>query len=142
MATHYVGDGLVVVFGAVDISGYARSITVSETAPEPGEADSTHKGDTAKSSIQLLPGSPSTSASMTVLDIYDALTAFGTVPLNTKDTLFIYPKGAVHTYPLLTMNNAVLNSREQPIDFETATLITLGFNARNTLTRSTWASGA
>ena len=140
MATKYVGDSLVVVFGAVDISAYARSITVSETAPEPGTADTTHKGDTAKTDIQLLPGAPSTSASMTVLDIYDALTAFGTVPINTKDTLFIYPNGVVNTYPLLTMNNAVLNNREQVIDFETATLITMAFNARNTLTRATWAS--
>jgi hypothetical protein len=140
MAEHYIGDSLVVVHGAIDISGYARSVTVSESAPEPDAADTTHKGDSAKSDIQLLGGAPSTSVSMVVLDIYDSMTAYGTVALNTKDTLTIYPNGVTHTYPELTLNNAVLNERNQEIDFETATLITLAFNARNTLTRGTWAS--
>lgn len=140
MAEHYIGDDVVVIYGAVDISAYARSVTVTETAPTPDAADTTHKGDTAKSDIQLLPGAPETSVAMTVLDIYDSLTAFGTVPLNTKDTLTIYPKGVVHTYPRLICNNAVLNERSQPIEFEGATVISLSFNARNTLTRNTYAS--
>jgi hypothetical protein len=77
---------------------------------------------------------------MVVLDIFDSMTAYGTVPLNTKDTLNIYPAGVTHTYPQLTLNNAVLNERNQEVEFETATLITLAFNARNTLTRGTYAS--
>ena len=141
MAEHYIGDALVVVHGAIDISGYARSASVTESAPVPDEADSTHKGDTAKTGIQLLGGSPETTVGMVVLDIYDSMTAYGTVALNTKDTLTIYPNGVVDTYPKLTLNNAVLNERNQEIEFETATLITLSFNARNTLTRGTYSSG-
>lgn len=137
---HYIGNAVVVVHGAIDISGYARSVTVNESAPAADAADTTHKGDSAKSDIQLLGGAPETSVSMVVLDIYDAMTAYGTVPINTKDTLTIYPNGVVDTYPKLTLNNAELNERNQEIDFETATLITLAFNARNTLTRSTYAS--
>jgi hypothetical protein len=140
MAEHYIGDSVVVVHGAIDISGYARSVEVNESSPSPDAADTTHKGDTAKTDIQLLGGAPETSVSMTVVDIYDSMTAYGTVPLNTKDTLTIYPAGVTHTYPMLTLNNAVLNERSQPIEFESATLVSMTFNARNTLTRGTWAS--
>lgn len=137
---HYVGDSVVVIHGSTDISGYARAVDITETAPKPDAADSTHKGDTAKSDIQLLGGAPETDLSMTVIDIYDALTEYGTLALNAKDTLFIYPNGAVHTYPLLTMNNAVLNERSQTIPYEGAVEISLAFNARNTLTRTSWSS--
>ena len=140
MAEHYIGDSVVLVVGSTDISGYARSVEISEVAPKPDAADSTHKGDSAKSDIQLLGGAPETDVSITVLDIFDSMTEYGTLGLNTKDTLFIYPNGVVNTYPLLTLNNAVLNERSQTIPFEGSVELSLAFNARNTLTRATWAS--
>jgi hypothetical protein len=140
MAEHYVGDAVVLVYSATDISGYARSVDITETAPKPDAADTTHKGDTAKSDIQLLGGAPETDLSMTVLDIYDALTEYGTLALNAKDTVTIYPNGVTHTYPKLTCNNAQLNERSQTIPFEGAVEISLAFNARNTLTRGTYDS--
>ena len=140
MAEHYVGDDVVLVYSATDISGYARSVDISEVAPKPDAADTTHKGDSAKSDIQLLGGAPETDVSMTVIDIYDALTEYGTLALNSKDTVTIYPNGVTHTYPQLTCNNAVLNERSQTIPFEGAVEISLAFNARNTLTRSTYSS--
>ena len=77
---------------------------------------------------------------MTVLDIYDALTEYGTMAINAKDTLTIYPNGVTHTYPMHTLNNAQLNERSQPIQFETETLVTMAWNAKNTLTRTTYSS--
>jgi len=143
MAEHYVGDAVVVIWSTdTDISGYARSVDITETAPAPDAADVTHKGDTAKSDIQLLPGAPETTISMVVLDIYDSLTVFGTLALNSKDTLTIYPKAAVNAYPKLTLNNAVFNERTQTIPFEGAVELTLSWNAKNTLTRGSYSSGA
>jgi hypothetical protein len=140
MAEHYVGDSVVLVYSATDISGYARSVDITESAPKPDAADTSHKGDTALSDIQLLGGAPETDLSMTVIDIYDALTEYGTLALNASDTLTIYPNGVVHTYPQLTMNNATLNERSQTIPFQGAVEISLAFNARNTLTRGTYSS--
>ena len=141
MAEHYIGGSVVVIWSTdTDISGYARSVDISESAPAPDAADTTHKGDTVKSDIQLLPGAPETTVGMTVLDIYDSLTVFGTLALNSKDTLTIYPKGAIHTYPKLTLNNAVFNERTETIPFEAAVELTLSFNAKNTLTRGSYAS--
>ena len=141
MAEHYIGDSVVVIWSTdTDISGYARSVDITESAPVPDAADTTHKGDTAKSDIQLLPGAPETTVGMTVLDIYDSLTVFGTLALNSKDTLTIYPKGATHTYPKLTLNNAVFNERSETIPFEAVVELTLSFNAKNTLTRGSYST--
>ena len=142
MAEHYIGDSVIVIWSATDISGYARSVDISETAAVPDGVDTTHKGDTVKSDIELLGGAPETSVSMMVLDIYDSLTVYGTLGLNAKDTLTIYPKGTADTMPKLTLNNAVLNERTQTIPFEGAVEVTLAFNARNTLTRSSHSTGA
>ena len=140
MAEEYVGIDMVLVYSATDISGQARSIELTESAPKPDAADSSHNGDTALSDIQLLGGAPETDASMTVIDIYDALTEYGTLALNASDTVTIYPKGVTHTYPMLTMNNATLNERSQTIPFQGAVEVSLAFNARNTLTRGTYDS--
>ena len=139
MAEHYVGSAVAVYWGDnTDISAYARSVEISEVAPAPDAADTTHKGDAVKSDIQLLPGAPETDVTMTVIDIFDSLTVYGTLALNSKSTLTIYPRGATANYPMLTCNNAVFNERSETIPFEGAVELTLAFNAKNTLTRSTW----
>ena len=142
MAEHYVGSAVAVYWGTnVDLSAYARSVEITETAPAPDAADTTHKGDSVKSDIQLLPGAPETNVTMTVIDIYDSLTVYGTLALNSKSTLTIYPRGVVDEYPMLTCNNAVFNERSETIPFEGAVELTLSFNAKNTLTRSSWNDG-
>ena len=139
---HYVGDAVAVYWGDdTDISAHARAVDIAETAPAPGSADTSHKGDSVLSDIQLLPGAPETDITMTVIDIYDSLTVYGTLALNTKSTLTIYPKGVTDTYPKLTCNNAVFNDRSQTIPFQGAVEVTLAFNAKNTLTRGTYSSG-
>jgi len=140
MAVHYDGRSLRVMFGAVDISAYARSCTVDETAPEPDELDSTHKGDTEKQTIEGLAGAQSTSVNFTMLDIYDSMTAFGSMPINSIDTLIIYPRDSVLTYPMLTLQNARLISRSEPIEYNGVVEISGVFSARNSLTRGTYTT--
>lgn len=138
MAVHYSGTNLVVVFGAVDISGYARSVDINETMSD-GDIDVTHKGDTSRQYVDGI-DEYATEVSITVVDIYDALTEYGTYGLNSQDTLFIYPRGVTHTYPELTLQAAELNARTETIPYEGAVEVTLTFRAKNTLTRGTWAS--
>ena len=140
MPVHYDGRDLVVEFGVVDISAYARAITLDETAPEPDELETTHKGDTEKQTIEGLAGAQSASAAFTMIDIYDALTAFGSMPINSIDTLITYPKGKVHTYPMLTLQNARLISRSEPIEYNGVVEISGNFSARNSLTRGTYTT--
>lgn len=142
MAVHYIGDDAVVVYKATDISGYYRTGEVSETAPAADEIDQSHKGDSARTLLEGLAGPAKTNFTMTVIDIYDALTEYGTLALNSKDTITIYPNGVTHTYPQYTMNNARLNERTSSIPYDGAVEITLAFEAKNTLTRSTYSSSA
>jgi hypothetical protein len=140
MAVHYDGRDLVVYFGAVDISAYARSITIDESAPEPDELETTHKGDTEKQTIEGLAGAQSCSASFTMIDIYDSMTAFGSMPINSIDTLIIYPHNSILTYPMLTLQNARLTARSEPIEYNGVVEISGTFNARNSLTRGTYTT--
>ena len=140
MAVHYDGSDLLVMFGAVDISGYARSVEVSETASAPETLDVTHKGDTARQILEGFPGAPETNVTLNVLDVYDALSAFGTMALNTKDTLIVYPAGMTHTYPMLTLQAARLHERTETVPYDGVVEMTATWNAKNTLTRSTYSS--
>ena len=141
MAEHYSGKDLITEFGSVDISTYAREVTINESADAPDSIDTTHKGDTVKTDLEGLPGAIITEASVGgVVDIYDSMHAFGTMALNTKDTLIVYPNGKTHTYPMLTLNNARLNSREQTVPYDDAVTLSASWHAKNSLTRGTYSS--
>lgn len=137
MAVHYDGRNLQVVFNSVDISDYIRSCTIEESAPTPNLIDTTHSGDTAMTAIDGLPGNPTTTVNVEMLDIYDARHAFQTQVLNTKSTLVVYPYGQTSTYPQLTLQNAYFHQRGDSIQIGSATAMTGTFYANNTLTRGT-----
>lgn len=140
MPVHYDGRNLTVVFGAVDISDYIRSCTINESAPAPPEIDTTHSGDTARTHIEGLPGAVTTTVDIELLDIYDSLHAFGTQTINTQDTLIVYPYGSTHTYPMLTLQNARFHQRGDSHSIDNAAAMTGTFEAKNTVTRSTYSS--
>jgi hypothetical protein len=75
-----------------------------------------------------------------MIDIYDAMTVFGSMPINSIDTLIIYPHNSIHTYPVLTLQNARLISRSEPIEYNGVVEISGTFSARNSLTRGTYSS--
>ena len=134
MAVHYSGTGVIVCFGATDISGYARSVDVNETVSD-GDIDVTHKGDTSRQYVDGI-DEFTTEASMTVVDIYDSVTLYGSLALNAEDTLHIYPHGITAGEPQLRLYNAELNSRTQTIPYEGAVEVTLTFRAKNSLLRT------
>ena len=142
MAEHYSGTDMIVNFGADSDSfaSYGRTIEISEDAGAPDTIDTTHKGDTERQSIEGFPGAQETNVTLTGLDIYDSITAFGSVALNTKSTLVVYPAGQTHTYPVLTLQNARMHGRSQSVPYDGVTEMTFTFNAKNSLTRSTYSS--
>jgi len=146
MAEHYAGINLVVYFGSVDISAYARTCTINESADAPDSIDTTHKGDTAKTDLEGLPGAIVTDVSIGgVQDIYDSMHAFSTMALNTKDTLIIYTSGKEttdHLEPMLTLNNARLNSRDEEIPYDGSVELSASWHSKNSLIRGTYDSSA
>ena len=142
MAEHYSGTNMVVEFGVDSdlFAAYGRTLEISESAGAPETIDTTHKGDTERQTIAGFPGARSTTVTLTGLDIYDSITAFGSVALNTKDTLVIYPAGETHSYPSLTLQNATMHERSQSVPFDGATEMTFTFFAENSLTRATYSS--
>ena len=136
----YTGIDLVVEYNTVDISGLARSARVAEDAGEPEEYDITHKGDTAKQILEGLPEAPKTRVEYNCLDETLGASALLDFAINAKDTLLIYPEGKTHTYPLLTLNNARLVNRSQPIEWNAPVPLDATFVAKNSLTRSSYST--
>ena len=140
MAEEYSGINLMVEFAGTDISGTGRKITVTENAPVPPEIDTSHKGDTEQQTIEGLAGAQSVDAAFEMIDIYDAITALGSVALNTKNTLVVYPYGKTNTYPMLTLQNARLTQRVSDSPYDGAVTLTAAWHAKNSLTRGTYST--
>jgi hypothetical protein len=138
MADQFIGDDVVVEFGADDISGTARTVTVAEEAPAPDSIDATHKGDTARNLLEGLPGAVETNVTLEGLDEVGGVATIFDQVLNSQDTLFIYPEGNVHGYPLLTIQNARFHGVTQNIPYDDVVSFTASFNAKNTVTRGTY----
>jgi len=136
----YSGINLAVFYNTVDISGQGRSIRVGEEAGEPEEYDVTHKGDTAKQILEGLPEAAKTRAEFNCLDDDGGDAALLDFAINAKDTLLIYPEGKTHAYPELTLSNARLVNRNQPIEYNGPVELEATFVAKNSLTRSTYSS--
>ena len=136
----FKGNSVAADFNTVDISAQARTINVNETADEPEDIDATHKGDARRNLIEGFPGMEKTDVEINLLDEEGDVSNIMDFEINTKDTLFIYPEGKVHTKPMLTVQNARLINRSQDIIYEDVTAITAAFHAKNTVTRGTYAS--
>jgi len=140
MGDEYSGINLAVYYNTVDISGKARSARVNENAGEPEEVDITHKGDTERQVLETFPGAKKTQVDYGCLDESGDTAALMDFAINAKDTLFIYPQGRTHTYTELTLQNARLIQRQQPIEYDGAVELSAQFSAKNSLTRGTYSS--
>ena len=138
MADNFSGSAVKVVYDTLDISGAARSVTVTEAQEAPGDIDVTHRGDAAKVVLEGLAGAPKTTVKVDMLDETEGGSPAVALTMNTIDTLFIYPEGEVHGHQLLTVNNARFYSREQTVPYDGAVAWTLTFEAPNTVTYSTY----
>lgn len=135
----YKGADLAVFYNSVDISGQARTVTVNEEAGEPEQLDVTHKGDTERQLLEGFAGAQRTSVELGVLDD-SAGHSLLDFDVNSKDTLYVYPRGKTHTYEEITVENARMISRTEPIVYDQAVEITTNFLALNSCTRGTYSS--
>jgi hypothetical protein len=136
----YKGSDLAVFYNTVDISGQARSVTVTQEAGEPEQLDITHKGDTERQLLEGFPGAQRTSVELNILDDDGGDAALLDFAVNSKDTLYVYPQGKTHTYEEILVTNARLISMTEPIKYDQAVEITASFIALNSLSRSTYSS--
>jgi len=140
MSEEYSGKDLQVFFNTVDISGKGRRVVINEMAGEPEEVDITHRGDTERSALETYPGTVKTNVEFSCLDEADGDAALLGFALNAKDTLFAYPRGKMHGYPQITVNNARLIDRSQPVEYDQEVELDASFHAKNSVTRDTYSS--
>lgn len=142
--THYSGSSLAVAFGgtsylnASDISAHARSVDISETAPAPDTIDVTHKGDTAHQLIEGLAGGVETNVTLTAL-IDDTFTILDTLALNTQASLYVFPRGRTHNYPMITVY-ARLHERTSRVPYDGAVEISTTWNSKLAAVHTTYTS--
>lgn len=135
----YKGNNLAVYYNTVDISGQARTVTVNEEAGEPEQLDVTHKGDTERQLLEGFAGAQRTSVELGILDD-SAGHALLDFEVNSKDTLYVYPRGKTHAYEEIVVENARMISRSEPIVYDQAVELTANFLALNSCTRGTYSS--
>lgn len=136
----YSGKDLQVFFNTVDLSGQGRRVVVNETAGEPEEVDITHRGDSERSALETYPGTVKTNVEFTCLDESGGGAGLLGFALNAQDTLLIYPRGKTHGYEQITVNNARLIDRSQPVEYDQAVELEATFHAKNSVTRDTYSS--
>lgn len=140
MSEEYSGKDFEAYFNTVNISGQGRRMVINETAGEPEEVDITHRGDSERSALETYPGTVKTNVEFTCLDEADGGAGLLGFALNAQDTLFAYPRGRIHGYPQITVNNARLIDRSQPVEYDQAVELEATFHAKNSVTRDTYSS--
>jgi hypothetical protein len=140
MADQYSGQNMDLYFNTVDIGATLRSVEISQAAPEPEEIDVTHKGDTERQTLEGFPGAVATTLTANFLDEEGDVTGLVDFAINSQDTLFFYPQGMTHTLPMLTIQAARLISIDETTPYDGGAEKTGTFNAKNSLTRSTYSS--
>ncbi len=139
---HYSGKNLKVYFISTvnDLSGTARAVDITETAPAPAAIDVTHKDDTARQIVPGLSGAPETNMTLQVLEDSVWAAMLSTLTLNTSGNVMVLPRGATHTYEQILITLAVLHERKTAVPFDNAVLLDTTWNSKSTVTRSTWSS--
>jgi len=140
MGDEYSGKDLAVLYSTVDISGKARKATVNEESGEPTLHDISHKGDTTKQELVGLLEAIHTAVDFECLDEEDGDASLLDFAINGVDTLKVYPEGQTHGKPELTVNEAYLISRGQPIEYNGIVALSGRFFSKNSLTRGTYSS--
>lgn len=141
---HFSGINLAVAFGgtsylnASDISAHARTVDVTETAPAPDTIDITHKGDKAHQLLEGLPGGVETNVTLTAL-LDDTWSIFSTLALNTQASMYIFPRGRTHNYPMITVY-ARLHERTQKTPYDGAVESTTTWNSKLAAVHTTYTS--
>jgi hypothetical protein len=136
----YSGKDLQVFWNTIDISGQGRRVVINETAGEPEEVDITHRGDTERTALETYPGTVKTNVEYSCLDESGGSAALLGIDINDQDTLYIYPEGKTHGNAQITVTNARLIDRSQPVEYDQAVELEATFHAKNGVTRDTYSS--
>ena len=124
----FKGSEVVVEFAGTDISGSARTVTVSEAPGELEKIDVTVKGDTARQYLASFPGGNNTTVTMEVLanaasDPIEAIAA------NTSGSMVVLPEGDTQGAISVTVAAMYLIGKDYSIPYADAVKWDLSFNS-------------
>jgi hypothetical protein len=137
----YKGSSVVLEFAGTDISGSARTVTISEDPGEPEKIDVTVKGDTERQHLESFPGADNTTVTMNALAL-DASDTIEAVATNTTGNVVIYPEGKTQGSVSVTINSMRLINKEYTIPYDGAVEWNVTFNSTTGATYGTYNSAA
>lgn len=138
--TKYIGEDVVVEFGAVDVSGEYTDFEMTEDAPEPDQIDVSDKSSSVQELVEGLPKQPKSNVSLSANDKKDAASAIPGLTLNSQDTLIVYPEGKTHGKPMRTIQSVRLNNRSFSGGYQEKVAWKLGFYAYESVTDDTYST--
>lgn len=138
--TKYLGDGSVVEFDSVDISGTYTDFEFAGSQPEPDTDDASDASSTEQELLTGLPKSPKTTATLAANDEVGGNTAITALAEGDTGDLVYYPEGKVHGKPMQTLAGATLSDINIKGTYKTHVVWNLKFWAYARVTRTTYSS--
>ena len=135
----FKGSLVVLEFAGTDISGSARTVTISEDPGEAEKIDVTVKGDTERQYLAGFPGGHNTTVTMNVLaqSASDPIEAIAT---NTTGAMVVLPEGDVQGAIAITIAAMRLIGKEYTVPYDGAVEWNLTFNSETAATYGTNAT--
>ncbi|HFD38536.1 MAG TPA: hypothetical protein ENJ31_01615 [Anaerolineae bacterium] len=133
----YSGKDLVVTFNSIDISGQGRRVSIEEKSDPPERYDVTHRGDTQKQTLEGLPGAVSVTVQFSCLDESGGTANLLDFSIGDQHDLVIYPEGNSSGNPMITVTDATLVSRNNPIEYNKPVELEATFESSVAVTRGT-----
>ena len=124
----FKGSAVVVEFAGTDISGSARTVTISEDPGEAEKIDVTVKGDTERQYLAGFPGGDNTTVTMNALALDGSDTIEG-IATNTTGNVIVLPEGDVHGGIAVTIASMRLINKEYTIPYDGAVEWNVTFNS-------------
>jgi len=132
----FKGSSVVVEFAGTDISGSARTVTISEDPGEAEKIDVTVKGDTERQFLAGFPGGDNTTVTMNALAL-DASDTIEAIATNTTGTLLVLPEGDTQGAVAVTITAMRLIGKEYVVPYDGAVEWNLTFNSETGATYGT-----
>jgi len=135
----FTGSSVILTFGGTDISGSARTVTVSEDPGEMEKIDVTVKGDTARQYLASFPGGNNTTVTAEILanDSSDPIEA---IAANSSGAVVVLPEGSAEGAIKISIAAMYLIGKQYTIPYADAVSWDLTFNSTTAATYSTYTS--
>ena len=134
----FSGKDVVLKFAGTDISGSARTVTVSEAPGEMEKIDVTVKGDTARQYLASFPGGNNTTVTAEILAL-DGSDPIEAIAANTSGALVVLPEGAGAGNISISIAGMYLIGKDYTIPYADAVKWDLSFNSTTAATYGTTA---